>query len=276
MKKEINTVPGKKTLLNFLLTALLPAGKALYIYGGGWNREDTGAGMETRSLGLQSSWTDFFNSNNGSFSYRGFPENTAGDETAVSYYPHNGGNEYHDAGLDCSGYLGWVLYNTFETENGKDGYVLKSSDCAKELSLKGWGTRIPEIAADGCMPNPGDIVSISGHVYISLGSCSDKSILIVHSTPSESRLGCPGGGVQVSAAGYDRSCVAYKLADRYMSVHAPEWYERYPAALCDPARYLKAEGSCGRFVWKTGEGGVLTDPEGIQGLSAEDFLDLLL
>ena len=277
MNMKISAVPGKKTLLNFLMTALLPAGKVLYIYGGGWNREDTGAGMETRSLGLQKSWEDFFGSRTESFSYRGFPEKAAGDEPAVSYYPFNGINVYHDAGLDCSGYLGWVLYNTFETENGKDGYVLKSSDYAKELALRGWGTRTPEIAGNGNMPNPGDIVSIKGHVYISLGSCADESILIAHSTPSESRQGMPGGGVQVSAIGRDRSCIACQAADRYMSAAAPEWYRRYPAALCDPARYLTAEGSCGRFIWRTGgDTAVLTDPENVQGLPAEELLDFLV
>ena len=36
----------EKTLENLLKTALLPIGKTMYIYGGGWNEKDTGAGIE--------------------------------------------------------------------------------------------------------------------------------------------------------------------------------------------------------------------------------------
>ena len=38
------------TLENLLKTALLPIGNTMYIYGGGWNEEDTGAGIEAMTI----------------------------------------------------------------------------------------------------------------------------------------------------------------------------------------------------------------------------------
>ena len=37
--------PGKHTLGNFLATALEPVGIALYLYGGGWDRQDEGSSI---------------------------------------------------------------------------------------------------------------------------------------------------------------------------------------------------------------------------------------
>ena len=44
---------------------------------------------------------------------------------------------------------------------------------------------------------PGDIMSMNNHVWISLGTCDDGSIVIAHSTRSDSYAGYPGGGVQM-------------------------------------------------------------------------------
>ena len=50
----VHGVPGQRTLQNLLRTALMPVGIALYVYGGGWNRQDTGSG-NTAKAGLTSS-----------------------------------------------------------------------------------------------------------------------------------------------------------------------------------------------------------------------------
>ena len=49
----------KRTLKNFLKTALMPVGKTMYVWGGGWNKEDTGAGIEAVSIGLSPNWEKF-------------------------------------------------------------------------------------------------------------------------------------------------------------------------------------------------------------------------
>ena len=113
-------------------------------------------------------------------------------------------------------------------------------------------------------------------VWISLGTCDDGSVVILHSTPSYSRTGQPGGGVQISAIGQDESCEAYTLADRYMAEYFPKWYGRYPAALKKPENYFHFEGEkAGLFRWNTGEGGKLSDPAGVQKMQPEEVLELL-
>ena len=121
---------------------------------------------------------------------------------------------------------------------------------------------------------PGDIMSMNGHVWISLGTCDDGSVVIVHSTPSSSRTGQPGGGVQISAIGSDETCKAYLLAEQYMSEYYPAWYERYPTCLCDPDIYFSCEGKeAGRFTWDTkNPGSGLDDPDHIQDINPEQVL----
>jgi len=276
----VQGTPGEKTLANFLKTALEPVGTTLYIYGGGWDWQDAGASVQTRSLGVSPDWVRFFNSQDENFTYKEKNGDKALADPKSSYYPYGGYNAYYYAGLDCSGFLGWVLYNTMETEGMKAGYVGGSTGCAKRLKEKGWGTwtqdiRFPD-GQNGYEMKPGDIMSINGHVWISLGTCGDGSIVILHSSPSKSRTGQPGGGVQISAVGTTENCEAYALADQYMSGHYKEWYRRYPIYLCDPAVYFSFEGDkAGRFSWDTSGSGVLRDPDGLQEMEPKEVLDFL-
>jgi len=146
------------------------------------------------------------------------------------------------------------------------------------MADKGWGTWTQDVAApdgsNGYEMKPGDVMSINGHVWISLGTCEDGSVVIMHSTPSTSRAGQPGGGVQISAIGASEDCEAYQLADQYMSEYYPTWYERYPIYLCDPAKYFVFEGEdAGRFTWDTESGeAVLSDPEGFADMRPAEVL----
>lgn len=275
----VNGVPGERTLGNFLKTAVMPAGTTLYIYGGGWDWQDEGSAIQTRTLGVSQDWVRFFREQDENYTFKEKDGDEAKADPASSYYPYGGYNEYYYAGLDCSGYLGWTLYNTFETENGKEGYVGGSTGLARRLSERGLGEWTQDVRApepgDTDMMRPGDIMSINGHVFISLGTCSDGSIVILHSTPSDSRTDQPGGGVQISAIGTSEECEAYRLADSYMSEFYPAWYERYPTKLCDPETYFTFEGeNAGRFRWNT-EGGseCLADPEHLQDMTPEEVLE---
>ena len=263
----VSGTPGKRTLENFLKTALMPVGTTLYVYGGGWDWQDTGSSIQARTLGVSPDWVRFFEDHHQDYTYK------SGDPYS-SYYPYGKYNEYYYAGLDCSGYVGWVIYNTFETRDGAPGYVGYASGFSKKLADLGWGTWTHET---GSLLKPGDIVSMSGHVWICLGSCQDGSIVIAHSTPSSSRSGQPGGGVQISALGWSRDCEAYRLADQYMSAFYPVWSGRYETILKDPGTYLTSDGEyTGLFTWDTGNGGSgLTDPEGIRELPADEVLSYL-
>ena len=275
----VSGVPGERTLGNFLKTAMEPVGTTLYIYGGGWDWQDVGSAVQARTIGVSPDWVRFFNENDENFTYKSKDGDEANSDPASSYYPYGGYNEYYYAGLDCSGYLGWALYNTLETEDGREGYVGSSSGFAKRLSDRGFGGITQDIEAPvfnpDCAVNPGDIMSIGGHVWISLGTCGDGSVLILHSTPADSRAGQPGGGVELSAVGLSGDCEAYSLADQYMSKYYPEWYARYGIKLCDPEVYFAfSSENQGKFSWDT-ETGVLTDPDGVAGMSPEEVLEYL-
>ena len=113
-------------------------------------------------------------------------------------------------------------------------------------------------------------------MWISLGTCDDGSVVILHSTPSKSRTGQPGGGVQISAIGIDQSCEAYKLAEQYMSEYYPVWTERYPAKLCNPEIYFEFEGDAsGRFTWDTSGNGRISDPDELQQKKPAEVLEIL-
>ena len=272
----LQPVPGERTLKNFLATALEPAGRALYIYGGGWDWQDEGAGPQTRSIGVSPDWERFFAEQDANYTYKDVNNDEALRDPAHSYYPFGRFNEYYYAGLDCSGYVGWTVYNTMQTKSGEPGYVGKAIDFAGKLAGYGWGAFADELVNEnGLALRPGDIVSNRGHVWISLGTCSDGSALIIHSFQSPSRTGQPGGGVQLTALAWTEDCEAMRLARRYMAEYCPEWYERYEVCLRSPDVYLNFDDpeKAGCFRWNlTGENGGLTDPDGFAQLSAEEVL----
>ena len=285
LKETMNYTPlvsgtaGEKTLKNFLATALMPVGTTLYVYGGGWDWQDVGSSIQARTIGVSDDWVKFFQSQDENYTYR----DADGDETkkdpANSYYPYGGYNEYYYAGLDCSGYVGWTIYNVMNTKDGQDGYVMSSSKMAKTLADLGLGEWTREFEKPVNHEDsdflPGDIFSCNGHVWICVGTCEDGSILVLHSTAAPSRTGQPGGGPELSAIGADENCEAYKLADKYMSEYYPEWYARYPAALKDYDEYTSLEKeTSGKFSWNiTGEDGGLNDPDGYRNMTPEEILE---
>ena len=123
---------------------------------------------------------------------------------------------------------------------------------------------------------------MSGHVWTVLGVCGDGSIVFLHSTPSDSKAGQGGGGVQLSAlnpnSDDDKNCEAYKLVTKYMTKYYPEWSTRYDAVLRSYDSYATpASGSTfkvtwsGNFSWNL-DGTGLTDPDGYANMSAAEIL----
>ena len=272
----VSGTAGVKTLKNYLKTALEPVGTTLYVYGAGWDWQDDLSSNQSMTIGLSQSWIDFFQQQDANYTYK----NSA--DHAHSYYPHNSWNQYYYAGLDCSGYVGWVVYNVMHTQNSvntdNDGYVMSSTKMAKTFADKGWGTWTRDIKSF----KPGDIFSMSGHVWTVLGVCDDGSIVFLHSTPSDSKAGQGGGGVQLSAlnpnSDNDKNCEAYKLVTKYMTKYYPEWSERYDAVLRSYDSYATpASGSTfkvtwsGNFSWNL-DGTGLTDPDGYANMSAAEIL----
>lgn len=229
-----------KTLQEFLKIAMEPVGQTMYVWGGGWNEEDTGAGIEATTLGLSSQWKIFFEQQSSNYDYQ------------TTLY------QIHD-GLDCSGYVGWVIYNLMESESGQSGYVMKSQEMASTYASYGWGTFTPY--SEVTDHKPGDIFSNEGHVYISLGTCDDGSVLLVHSSPPGVRL-C---GTLLPSG---ESSKAVELASSIMSTHYPKWFEKYPSCEVDLSYLTNYD----QFQWNVD---TLSDAQFIQNLSAEEIADLL-
>ncbi|MCC8037987.1 MAG: hypothetical protein LIP02_07640, partial [Bacteroidales bacterium] len=228
-------VPGERTLTNLLRTAITPMGTTLYVFGGAWNWQDNGGDANSTHIGVPPTWVKFFEQNDASYQYKN-PDPTR------SYYPYLGYNEYHYCGADCSGFVGWTIYNTLHDQPGGQSFVMSSRIMAKTLAdTYNMGT----FSKDKNLKT-GDIVSMPGHVYMVVGTCDDGSILIAHSTVNDGR----GSGIQLSAVSDDPDCEALSLARRYMA-RFPQWHVRYDAALKDPAVYLDfaSQPTYGHFTW---------------------------
>ena len=124
---------------------------------------------------------------------------------------------------------------------------------------------------------------MSGHVWVVLGVCDDGSVVFMHSTPSNSRAGEPGGGIQIASLNPDGQsktrCEAYKLADYYMSEYYPQWYERYAISQKNYNSYLQTYGGTGNagkyagvFSWDLSGNALLTDPDGYADMTPAEIL----
>ena len=105
---------------------------------------------------------------------------------------------------------------------------------------------------------PGDIGYDSGHTWIVLGQCSDKSAVIVHSTP---QAGCQIAGTCTPDGDYDSQAVA--LAKTYMSRYKGYTkYEYHPSC----GNYIR-RGNYLRWYSST-----LSDPDGYKNKTAAQIL----
>lgn len=229
-----------RTLEKFLKTAMEPVGQTMYVWGGGWNEEDTAAGTEAKTIGVSSQWKDFFEQQDANYNYQ---------DTLY---------QIHD-GLDCSGYVGWALYNTMETKSGQNGYVMLSGAMASTYASYGWGSYYSKDQVKDFLP--GDIMSNEEHVYIVLGTCEDGSVLLVHSSPPGVRI-C---GTDSFGTGQSQ---AIALAQQIMSEYYPEWYDKFPDCTVDSSYLVDYD----QFRWNTK---TFSDASNLQKKSADQIINLL-
>lgn len=229
-----------RTLEKFLKTAMEPVGQTMYVWGGGWNEEDTAAGTEAKTIGVSSQWKDFFEQQDANYNYQ---------DTLY---------QIHD-GLDCSGYVGWAIYNTMETKSGQNGYVMLSGAMASTYASYGWGSYYSKDQVKDFLP--GDIMSNEEHVYIVLGTCEDGSVLLVHSSPPGVRI-C---GTDSFGTGQSQ---AIALAQQIMSDYYPEWYDKYPDCTVDSSYLVDYD----QFRWNIK---TFSDASNLQKKSADQIINLL-
>ena len=164
-------------------------------------------------------------------------------------------------GLDCTGYIGWVLYNLFNTKSGGEGFVYRSDILGYALQDKALGTVTD--GKDFKNHRCGDILFSSKHhhAYISLGKCADGSAVILHSSP-------PGVMLSGTACKSANKSEAQKIATDFMHKHYPKWSIKYP----DSNRGIDYLSDYSRFRFYDS---ILPDFERITTLTPEKILSSL-
>ena len=183
------TPTSERTVKNYLVNAMQPVGRTLYIWGGGHGLKDA-----TRK-GISTAWTQFFNSQNSSYNYKLHNYNDLSEKNRAK-------------GLDCSGYVGWSTYQVMGIHS-----TVVSGEIGGLYKGRGWGNVYNQnyLNKTGYKLYPGDIGFDSEHTWIVLGQCSDKSAVILHSTPN---AGVQISGTPTPEGNYSSQAVA--LAKKYM------------------------------------------------------------
>lgn len=229
---------GERTIKNYLAGALQPVGQALYVWGGGWN--------DSTRKGVSPTWKKWYNSQSSSYNYNNYRDLSATNRAK---------------GLDCSGFVGWAAYQVMQKKSGVGyGYTVVSGDIGSYYRSLGWGSIISQskLSKTNYKLYPGDIGYNSGHTWIVLGQCSDKSAVIVHSTP---QAGCQISGTPTPSGNY--SSQAITLAKKYMSRYSG--YNKY--------KYNTSSGNYirnGNYLrWNRN---TLSDPNGYLNKTADQIL----
>lgn len=237
---SVNAASRHATIKQLLQTGLKPVGSTLYIWGGGWGT--SGASKEARKIGVSASWKKFYKKQKKGYNYRNYLYQSS-------------------KGLDCSGYIGWCIYNVMETKNGKKGYVMYAQDMARNFAKRGWGkftnkSKVKDHKA-------GDIMSLpSGHVYMVVGTCKDGSVVLLHSSPPGVTL------CGTSTPSGKTNSQAVKLAKYYMKRYYPNYYKKFGD--CSRGRsYLR---DYHRMRWDISGKSVMTDPDGYRKMRADQIL----
>ena len=283
----IKNIPGLRTLKNFIATAFQPLGTTLYVFGGGWDFQDLGTSYLGRTIGISKDWVKFFNEQTSNYTYKD------SEKKNESYYPFNGYNEYYYAGLDCSGFVGWSIYNTLNKESlAEPGFVMSAKLIANHMDklkygkwihkVEGWSEDNKDYKLWANEVKVGDILSTGTHVMIVLSKCDDGSFIIIHSTPSNSKTGYPGGGVQMSAVNpnddLSNDCEAFYLCQEYSQKFYKKWSERYDVKMVSVEttfNFQNSEPETGLFHWNIN--GRLIDPDNYSEKTAKEILrDLFL
>lgn len=232
------TATSSKTIKNYLLGALQPVGKALYVWGGGWN--------DSTRKGVSPTWEDWYEDQSSSYNFNNYRDLSVSTRAK---------------GLDCSGFVGWAAYQVMQKKSGVgSGYTVVAAEVGSYYQRLGWGKVISqkELAADNYTLKPGDVGFNEGHTWIVLGQCSDKSVVIVHSTPN---AGCQIAGTCTPEGNYDSEAIA--LAKKYMSKYSG--FKKY-----------EYHTSCGNYIrngryfrWNSS---TLSDPNGYKNKKAAAIL----
>ena len=236
---DTNLLPSsdERTIKNFLLGALQPVGNTLYVWGGGHDEDDA-----TRK-GVNPGWELFYNSQSGSYDY----------------------NNYRFAygkGLDCSGFVGWSIYQIMQKQSGGTNYTTLAESVASANASRGFGTLYNQsaLSSSGYKFTAGDLGCTAGHTWIVLGQCSDGSLVIVHATPPCVQI----AGTPTPDGSYTSEAIA--LAQQYMRTYYGGTVSKFGLKSSTGSQYIKG---CNIMRWNSN---TLSDPDGYREMSADQIL----
>ena len=247
--------PGLRTIKNFLSAAMQPVGSTCYIWGGGWSQNNGKASATAKHIGVCPQWKNFFDAQDSSY-----------DFNHHRIHAKNGSKppdpQKVSLGLDCGGFVGWVLYNTFHTRSGEGkGYVFAGKRRIKHFVKKKWGSAVKPKKIKNY--KAGDILVFHGeHVYISIGERSDGSVVLVHAS-APGVLIC--GTVSRSA---DEKSEAVALAAEYMGRYYVEYDKKFSGL-----GYMRNGDYLSKYTqlrWHIN--GVMADPENYANMNPEQVL----
>ncbi len=227
------------TIKNYLTNAIAPMGSTLYILGGGRDEYRPVRVNNSTRIGLHEEWRDFFLSKKGQ-----------------KYDPDNYAYK-RSLGVDCSGFVGFVNYNTFNTSDNQAPMVTTSGKTGDLLESRGLGSYSTELSYDSYQA--GDVMFRDGHVYIVVGQCSDGSVVVAHSSMM---------GVKLAATrdrnGNSRN-QANALVKSYMSTYFQD-YHKIDSGINTASNYLT---NYKKFTWNSK---ALSDPDGYRNMPVEEVL----
>ena len=162
----------------------------------------------------------------------------------------------------CSGLVSWAVYNTYNTKSNQKetAYSSTSTGFPAYLTNKGFGSHGK---VSGGTFTPGDVVSMTGHVWVVLGMCSDGSLVIVHATPPVVQI-----SDTVNTAGSTNS-EAVKLAKAYMKKYYSDAAGKYNLCIASKAYVNNVD----RFHWSSSS---MRDPDGLRNMTAAQVLEKLI
>ena len=270
---------GAPTIKNLMIRGINQIGKVMYIWGGGRN---TPPGANLRiidTLGEPSRWVEFaseidskIKSEKYNYNFKNFcivsKDKKGNENLEVS-------SKHIDKGLDCSGFMAWLLMNTLSSKNLQyDTFVVRAKDMAKLFADRGLGNFIDFGKIEKVYP--GDIISMKqgyddngkledeSHVYLSLGQFDDGSIILVDMSPPTIRIRGTRDKKNSKDANGKLTSQAIQTATEYMQNYFPDTYSLFPDCTCSADSYNLDS----LMHWDTiSQNRKISDPEGYQKLT---------
>lgn len=300
VKENVNIVHenGKPIIKDLLRMSLEPVknGGIMYIWGGGRETIECSDGkkrMRMLSSGFSQHWGDFANQQGPDYDFHTFSQN---QDQNVKMQDKDVDSNSIANGLDCSGYINWLIYDFLSSKYGDAG-TDKIFGNYKGVYARNIASFMGNILDFGSYSDfrkidsvkPGDIISMQysremdedgnnkkiSHVYVSFGQCSDKSVLLVDVSPQFLRMrGTPDeNGTKDKSDKYVSEAIT--LARNFMCANFAEYTRKHLRDPYDISNYTLGVDDYrldSKMSWNLSESGRVFDPDGINGMSPKEVL----